>query len=71
MKTTGLTLTRRVDEAILIGDDIEITVIGIQGKQARIHVSAPREVTVLRKELKERDKAGEVDAAWRKHGGAA
>lgn len=50
-----LVLTRRLDESILIGDDIEIKIIQIRGSgdQAviRLGISAPRQVTVLRKEV--------------------
>ena len=51
-----LILTRRTGEAILIGDDIKITVTAINGTQVRIGITAPKEVKVLRQELVERDK---------------
>lgn len=46
-----LILTRKVGESILIGDDIRITTLGIQGRQIRIGISAPNEVTVHREEI--------------------
>jgi len=50
-----LVLTRRLDESILIGDDIEIKIVQVRGTgpQAvvRLGISAPRSVTVLRKEI--------------------
>jgi carbon storage regulator len=55
-----LILTRRADEAIVIGDDIEILVMNIKGSQVRIGVKAPRSLTVDRKEVAER-KAKEVE----------
>lgn len=52
-----LVLTRRLNESILIGDKVEIKVLQIRGSgdQAviRIGIVAPREVTVLRKEVYE------------------
>ena len=47
-----LKLTRRIGEKILIGDDIEIIVLGICRNQARIGIEAPESVKILRKELK-------------------
>lgn len=50
-----LVLTRRLNESIIIGDDIEIKIVQVKGSgdQAviRIGISAPRQVTVLRKEV--------------------
>jgi carbon storage regulator len=50
-----LVLSRRLDESILIGDDIEIKIVHVRGSgdQAviRLGISAPRHVTVLRKEV--------------------
>lgn len=50
-----LVLTRRLDESILIGDDIEIRIVQVRGTgdQAvvRIGINAPKHVTVLRKEV--------------------
>jgi carbon storage regulator len=49
-----LILTRRVGETVVIGDDIEITVLGVKGNQVRIGVKAPHEVAVHREEILER-----------------
>lgn len=49
-----LILTRRVGEAIKIGNDIDITVLGIKGNQVRLGVNAPKEVAVHREEIYER-----------------
>ena len=46
-----LVLTRRKEETIVIGDSIEITVLGIRGEQVRLGISAPAEVPVHRKEI--------------------
>lgn len=50
-----LVLTRRVNERILIGDNITVTVLEVRGDQVRIGIDAPREVEVLREELLNRD----------------
>ena len=49
-----LILTRKVGESILIGDDVSITTLGIQGRQVRIGISAPPEVSVHREEIYEK-----------------
>lgn len=49
-----LILTRRSGESIMIGDKIVVTVLGIHGHQARIGVTAPKEIPVHREEIAER-----------------
>ena len=49
-----LILTRKVNESLLVGDDIKLTVLGIKGGQIRIGISAPREVAVHRQEVYDR-----------------
>lgn len=51
-----LVLTRREGEKLMIGDDISIVVLGINGKQVRFGVSAPLSVPVHREEIYERIK---------------
>jgi carbon storage regulator len=46
-----LILTRRVGEVLMIGDDVNITVLGVKGNQVRIGVNAPKDVAVHREEI--------------------
>jgi carbon storage regulator len=52
-----LILTRRVGETIMVGDEVTITVLGVNGNQIRIGIHAPREIAVHRKEVYERIQA--------------
>jgi carbon storage regulator len=67
-----LVLTRKIDEAILIGDQIEIRVVQVRGTGdgavVRLGITAPRHVTVLRKEVYDEVVAANQAAAAR--GGA-
>lgn len=49
-----LVLTRRLGETIVIGDDIVIKIVDIHGKQIRVGIEAPSEVSVYRGEIYER-----------------
>ncbi|MFL5823518.1 MAG: carbon storage regulator CsrA [Solirubrobacteraceae bacterium] len=76
-----LVLTRKSNQSIMIGDDIEVSVLAIMGEKVRVGIQAPRDVPVFRKEVyleiqQERMEAGkgargEVDAALRGLGGTA
>jgi carbon storage regulator len=46
-----LVLSRQRSETIMIGDDIEVTVVDIRGDKVRLGITAPREVSVHRKEV--------------------
>jgi carbon storage regulator len=49
-----LILTRRTGETLRIGDDVEVTVMAVNGSQVRIGIKAPRNVAVDREEIAER-----------------
>ncbi len=46
-----LVITRKKGESILIGDDIEVTVVKTEDGSVKLSIQAPRNVTILRKEL--------------------
>ena len=46
-----LVLTRRTEESVVIGGNITITVLGVEGEKVKLGIDAPREVTILRSEL--------------------
>lgn len=46
-----LVLTRRVDESIMIGDDIRIVVVEVRGEQVKLGIDAPRHIPVHREEV--------------------
>jgi carbon storage regulator len=70
-----LVLTRKSNQSIMIGDDIEVSVLSIMGEKVRIGIQAPRDIPVFRKEvyleiqqerakeLTSADVRGEVDRA--------
>lgn len=46
-----LILTRRVGERLMIGEDVHVTVLSVQGNQVRIGIDAPKDVAVHREEV--------------------
>jgi len=46
-----LVLSRQKDESIMIGDDVEITIVDVRGDKVRLGINAPRSITVHRKEI--------------------
>jgi carbon storage regulator len=49
-----LILTRRIGETIIIGDNIQATVLGIKGSQVRLGLDAPKEISIHREEIWDR-----------------
>jgi carbon storage regulator len=58
-----LILTRKIDESIVIADDITVTVLEISGERVKIGIDAPRSVTILRHELHEQVRQENIEAA--------
>ncbi|MBD5135158.1 MAG: carbon storage regulator CsrA [Lachnospiraceae bacterium] len=58
-----LALSRKKDEAIVINNDIEITIIEIKGEQVKIGITAPKSVPVYRKEVYMQIKQSNEEAA--------
>ena len=46
-----LVLTRKVNESLLIGEDIVITVVEIKGDKVRLGIEAPKEISIVRSEI--------------------
>ncbi len=46
-----LVLTRKSNQSIMIGDDIEVSVLSVMGEKVRIGIEAPRDVPVFRREV--------------------
>ena len=68
-----LVLTRKPKESLIIGDDIEVTVLSVIGEKVRLGIDAPRAVPVYRKEIyleiaQERGSHAEVDDALKRLG---
>ncbi len=53
-----LVLSRKLNESIVIGDHIRITVVGIRGNQVRIGIEAPGDVSIMREELLAQESKG-------------
>jgi carbon storage regulator len=56
-----LILTRGVNETLMIGDEVTVTVLDVKGGQVRIGINAPRDVSVHREEIYERIQAEKRD----------
>lgn len=58
-----LVLTRRAEEKIKIGDDVVVSILGIEGNTVKIGIDAPREVTILRMEVFEQIRKENIESA--------
>jgi carbon storage regulator len=72
-----LVLTRKSNQSIMIGDDIEVSILAVMGEKVRVGIQAPRDIPVFRKEVYleiQQERAGDgtdrevVDEALRKLG---
>jgi carbon storage regulator len=60
-----LVLTRKSNQSIMIGDDIEVSVLAIMGEKVRIGIAAPRSVPVFRREVYGQRQDAQGDAVRR------
>ena len=60
-----LILTRRVGERLMIGDDVVLTVLGVDGNQVRVGIDAPRDMRVDREEIRRRIELEEAEEKGR------
>jgi carbon storage regulator len=58
-----LALSRKVNESIMIGNDIEITILEVKGEQVKIGVKAPKSIPVYREEVYTQIKEANKEAA--------
>ena len=58
-----LVLTRKINESVMIGDEVEVCLLEIKGDKVRLGIKAPRSVAVHRKEVYEEIKRANVEAA--------
>lgn len=57
-----LVLSRKINESIIIGDDIEVKIVDVNGRTVKIGIEAPKDVSVHRKEVYEAIKAENLEA---------
>jgi len=58
-----LVLARKPNESIIIGDSIAVTVLGIEGDQVKLGITAPKEIPIHRQEVYEQIKKANIEAA--------
>ncbi|NUL81591.1 MAG: carbon storage regulator CsrA [Armatimonadetes bacterium] len=58
-----LVLTRKVNQSIMVGDEVEIVVLEVRGEQVRLGIKAPRDVPVHRREIYEAISQENVEAS--------
>ena len=58
-----LVLSRQKDESIMIGDDVEITIVDVRGDKVRLGITAPKAIAVHRKEVYEAIQREKKEAA--------
>ena len=63
-----LVLTRKIDQGIVISENIYVRVLGVERDRVKIGISAPLDITVLRQELLDREREGQ-DGTAAKRGG--
>ncbi|WP_074137924.1 carbon storage regulator CsrA [Clostridioides difficile] len=57
-----LVISRKKDEAVLIGESIEVKIVGVDGNNVKLAISAPNNISILRKEIYEKVKSENIKA---------
>ena len=58
-----LVLGRKTDESLIVGSDIVITILGIEGDRVKVGINAPKHITILRSEVRDRQLRAAEQAA--------
>lgn len=58
-----LVLSRKPNQSIIIGDNIELMIIDVQGEQVKLGIKAPRDISIFRKEIYEQIQQQNIEAA--------
>ena len=58
-----LALSRKANESIVVGHDVEITILEVKGDQVKIGINAPKSVPIYRKEIYKQIQAANIEAA--------
>ena len=58
-----LVLSRKKEESVMIGEDVEITIVAVEGDKVRLGIKAPKDVQVHRKEVYQRIAEENIQAA--------
>ena len=63
-----LILTRRIEEKLVIGENVTVTMLGVKGSHVRIGIDAPRDITVIREEVLQRrlNDRKELNSEWQR-----
>lgn len=62
-----LVLSRKPNESIIIGDNVEIKIVEVRGEQVKLGITAPRDIPVHRKEIYESIHRQNINAVQKKH----
>ncbi|HDP70440.1 MAG TPA: carbon storage regulator [Actinobacteria bacterium] len=58
-----LVLSRKKDESIVIGNNIEVMVVGVEGDHVKLGIKAPKDVSIYRREIYDQIQAANIEAA--------
>lgn len=58
-----LVLGRKTDESLIVGSDIVITILGIEGDRVKVGINAPKHITILRSEVRDRQLRAAAETA--------